>query len=201
MEVVISNVPKNPNEGLTPYEGPHKYAELVLAPLIKQDSINTQLSLGKALQISAKEIVAKLNEKLAASLPDGLQSLQPDDWTADATASRIVSGITSLFAAYQKQNPKLSGEEVLTKFMELARSGVDRGYSDAYAVLQDLNAFSIDGVKSGVEQTKLLIESKFVLWEQQKRQDSGLPVTTSTATPTTVRSENKSASTSLAVTA
>ena len=142
---------------------------------VKEISLSgSQLS--KGLALTAQEILDKLNELLKKKLPNGIQSLKPEEVTPEATADRIVKGITAFFDAYAKQNPNLSSEELLTSFLEKARDGVQRGYDSAYATLTDLGAFDYEGVKEGVEKTKVLIESKLKEWETSKRNDLGIPV-------------------------
>ncbi|MBN8549981.1 MAG: DUF5610 domain-containing protein [Deltaproteobacteria bacterium] len=128
----------------------------------------------KGLSISAQNIVDKLNELLKAKLPDGIQSLKPEEVTPEATAERIVSGVTGFFEVFAKQNPDLDPEELLAKFMSEVRKGVESGYNDAAKTLEDLGAFEFDGVKDGIEKTKSLIEEKLKAFESHKRQDLGL---------------------------
>lgn len=120
----------------------------------------------KGLSVTANEIVAKINDLLKAKLPNGVQSLKPEEVTPDATADRIVTGITSLYEAYAKQHPEMEGEDLLKSFMKEARSGVQQGYDDAFDTLDNLGAFQFDGVKDGVQQTKALIEEKLKAWEK-----------------------------------
>ena len=128
----------------------------------------------KGLSESAKEIVLKINELLKSKLPDGLESLKPEDVTAEATAQRIVSGVTGLFEVYKEQHPELEGEELLSQFMSTIRSGVSAGYNDAFQTLEGLGAFSFDGVKQGIETTKSLIEEGLKAWEAQKKEELGI---------------------------
>ena len=128
----------------------------------------------KGLSISAQAIVDKLNELLKAKLPDGIQSLKPEEVTPEATAERIVNGVTGFFEVFAKQNPDLDPEELIAKFMSEVRKGVEIGYGDAAKTLEDLGAFEFDGVKDGIEKTKSLIEEKLKAFEAQKRQDLGL---------------------------
>jgi hypothetical protein len=130
--------------------------------------------LSKALSVKADKIISKLNELLKSKLPDGIQSLKPEDTTPEATADRIVQGATAFFDVFAKQNPDLSPEELLTKFMDTIRGGIQSGYDDASKTLEDLGAFEFDGVKSGIEKTKELIEKKLQAFETQKRKDLGL---------------------------
>lgn len=135
-----------------------------------QDSVNLSDSkLVNSLGLTAQQIVEKLNELLKKSLPDGIESLKPEQVTPEATADRIVKGVTAFYSAYAKQHPELEGEDLLDSFMQTIRSGIDQGYEDAYGILEGLGAFEFDGVREGVEQTKLLIEEKLKAYEDNIR--------------------------------
>lgn len=128
----------------------------------------------KGLTGTAKSIVDKINELLKAKLPNGVQSLNPEEVTAEATADRIVKGATGLFEVYAKQNPDLEGEELLASFIDKVQSGITKGYDDAYSTLEGLGAFAFEGVREGVEKTKVLIEAKLKEFEASKRKELGL---------------------------
>ena len=145
----------------------------------KDDKVNVHFDdLFKGLSITARKILDKLNEILKADLPEGIQSLKPENHTPEKTADRIVAGATGLFGIFERQNPNLEGEELLTQFMDTIRSGIDKGYEEAFNILEGLGAFEFDGVKAGVEETKVLIEEKLQAFENQKREELGLPVDT-----------------------
>lgn len=150
--------------------------QLVLSAIpTSSDSVNLNFQdLYKSLSITSKQIVDKLNEYLKADLPDGVQSLKPEDVTPEATADRIVSGATAFFDVFAKQNSDLSGEELLNKFLETIKSGISQGYNDASGILEGLGAFDVEGVKSGIEKTKSLIDEKLKAYETQKRIDLGI---------------------------
>lgn len=62
------------------------------------DAVNINLGdSGKALSLTADEIVSRLNELLKDKLPDGLQSTRAEDNTPEATADRIFKSISGLF--------------------------------------------------------------------------------------------------------
>ncbi|MBX7136986.1 MAG: DUF5610 domain-containing protein [Oligoflexia bacterium] len=139
-------------------------------------------SLEKSLVIKGQKIIEKLNQLLKAKLPDGIASLKPEEVTPDATADRIVKGATAFFDAYAKNHPELAGEDLISGFMALIRKGIDAGYEDAYNTLSGLGAFEFDGVEEGIKQTKGLIESKLVEFENLKRKELGVdPDTTQSA--------------------
>ncbi|MCO6430923.1 MAG: DUF5610 domain-containing protein [Deltaproteobacteria bacterium] len=129
----------------------------------------------KAVALSAQEIVSKLNELLAPALPQGIEGLKPEETTPEASADRIVKSVSALFPAFAAQNPELSDEEVLDKFMEEVKKGVQQGYDEAFQILEGLGAFSFEGVQSGVEQTKILIDQKLDSFYRLMRESFGLP--------------------------
>lgn len=137
----------------------------------------------KSLTILGDEIVKKLNDILKTDLPGGIESLQPEDHTPEKTAQRIVDGATAFFGVFARQNPKLEGEELLSKFMETIRGGIKTGYDQAAGILGDLGAFQFDGVQKGIEETMRLVEDKLKAFEAQVRgADAKTPAET-TATP------------------
>jgi hypothetical protein len=129
----------------------------------------------RALSVTAREVVEKLNELLADKLPEGLKGLKQEDTTPEATAERIVSGATSYFEVFKRQNPNLSEEELLNRFLSTIRGGIDRGYSEAVEILEGLGAFEFEGVKNGVEKTRQLVDEKLAAFEAFKREELGLP--------------------------
>ena len=149
--------------------------ETSLSAKSQEDSVSLDFGSGvKSLTVSTQEIVAKLNELLKADLPGGIESLKAEDFTPEATADRIVQMSTGFFEIFRDQNPEMSDEEALDAFMETIKGGIQAGYDDAFNTLQGLGAFEIDGIQSGVEETKLLIESKLESFYKLKREELGL---------------------------
>lgn len=141
----------------------------------KEDSTKFGVhELSTSLTITAEEVIQKLNELLKKSVPEGIQSLKPQDHTPEKTAERIVNSVTGLFSAYEQQHPELEGEELVTGFMDTIRGGIQKGYDQAFKALEEIGAFEFDGVQSGVEQTKLLIEDKLINFEQKLREKLGI---------------------------
>lgn len=132
-------------------------------------------ALASGISLTAEEILAKINELLKADLPEGIESLAPSEVTPEATAERIVNGSTAFFSIYAQQNPDLEGEDLLNSFLDTIRGGIDQGYNEAVSILDGLGAFSIEGVKSGVEETRRLIDVKLAEFEARKREELGLP--------------------------
>lgn len=147
------------------------------------DSVSLNKSgLAQGLSELNQKVIDKLNEILAKDLPEGIASLKPEEYTPEKTAQRIVDGISGLYAAFSKQNPKLTEEESITKFMELARKGVQSGYDSAYATLKDVGAIDINGVEDGIVQTKNLIEQKLKGLEDYLRKGAGLATSADAST-------------------
>jgi len=129
-----------------------------------------------SLSLTGKEIVDKIIEQLRIELPEGVQSLKPEDVTPEATASRIVTGVTAFFDQYAKQNKGLEGDALVESFLTQVQTGVDRGYGEAVKILEAIGAFEVDGVKSGIESTRFLIDEKLSAFATTKKQElSGEP--------------------------
>ncbi|RMG42088.1 MAG: hypothetical protein D6719_07245 [Candidatus Dadabacteria bacterium] len=180
MEVVVG-APETGvfNPALTP-NTPKSKDEIIANQLLKSDrkqedgTVVSFEQIYSSLPITAQKIIDRLNEMLKGELPDGIQSLKPEDVTPEATADRIVTGITSLFDAYAKQNPNMSDQELINSFMDKAYQGVDRGYGEAYKTLDGLGAFEFDGVEEGIDKTLSLVKDKLSAFETQKKQELGL---------------------------
>lgn len=139
------------------------------------DTVNTSFEdLYKSLSVAAKEVIDKLNEILKKDLPNGIQSLSPEQVTPEATADRIVQGATAFFDLYSRQHPNLEGEELLSSFMDTIRGGIKSGYDDAVEILKGVGALDYEGVNDGIEQTKKLIDDKLMAYEAYMREELGL---------------------------
>lgn len=132
----------------------------------------------KSLTLLADKVLKELDEILKAEGLDGVASLKPQDHTPEATAQRIVDGVTALLPVYAQQHPELEGEELLQSFMETIRGGIKQGYNEAAAILGDIGAFDIDGVKQGIEETMRLVEEKLLAFENDYRRQHGLEIET-----------------------
>jgi len=123
--------------------------------------------LSKSVEITAEQILSRINQALG---PDyAVKSAELSKYTPEATAQRIYDGVTALFSAFQRQNASLENDELIDSFMSTIRGGIQKGYSDALGILEAVGAFAVEGVKEGVEQTRILLESKLSNFEQQMK--------------------------------
>lgn len=138
------------------------------------DAVAVSISGGTKSQnpyaLTAREILARINEELKDELPEGVESLDPNDYTPEATADRIVAGVTAFFDVFARQNKELQGDELVDAFIETVKRGVQKGYDEAYKILEGIGAFEVEGVREGIEQTKILVESKLDAFAAEKKQ-------------------------------
>lgn len=154
---------------------PHNSQAAALSTLLAADNVSVEFNdLYKALSVGAQEIVNKINELLKTKLPNGVQSLKPEEVTAEATADRIVTGVTASFEAYRKGRADEDPETVLNDYLKAVKQGVSEGYDDAYETLDALGAFEFEGVEAGIVKTKELIGEKLAQFEAAKRKELGL---------------------------
>jgi len=139
------------------------------------DRVNVSMKeVYKSLTVLSQKVLDRLQEILGDQLPEGLESLRPEDHTPEKTAQNIVDGATALMGVFARQHPELEGEELLSEFMKTIRGGISDGYGQAESILGDIGAFDIDGVKSGIDQTKKLVEEKLKAFEDNYRKQNGL---------------------------
>lgn len=123
------------------------------------DRVNLDLSaVYKSLTVLGDEVIKKLNELLGDKVPGGIQSLKPEEHTSEATADRIVQGVTGLFGIFQAQHKDLEGEALMSAFLDTVRGGIKTGYNSAMGSLSDIGALQFDGVKEGIDKTMTLVE-------------------------------------------
>lgn len=125
----------------------------------------------KALRIFYQEAATAIEGILKKELGDegfSLQNLmdktsgikgQEDYWSSDNTADRIITGATSYFDKFKEQNPKLSNEEAVDKYMNLITPALEKGMGEAVGILKGFGAFD-GGVKDTVELTQQLVFEK-----------------------------------------
>lgn len=136
-----------------------------------------------------KAAIDGINEALAPTLgPDAIQkAAKSQDNSPEATAGRILSFTTGLFAAYAAQRPNDDQAQVAKDFVDLVRGGFEKGFNEAKDILEGLKVF--DGeVKSGVSKTYELVQKGFDdflanLLKPKEAETATTPATTTTAAP------------------
>lgn len=153
------------------YYSPKASADAALIQSIgdKSDGSQPSLAVSSGIGLTAKNIIEQLNELLSQQLPDGIYGLKAEDHTAEATSDRIVASVTALYHQFAKQHGEQDGDVTLAEFMEKVRSGVQKGYDEAFAILDGLGAFAFDGVQSSIEKTKELIDKKLSIFEEDMK--------------------------------
>ncbi len=131
----------------------------------------TEVKLGaknKPLALTLRTIIDELNTVLEPSLgPDAIDAAVKTglDVSPEATADRIVSLATAFFPAFQKSNPDESEEEALTHFMDVIRSGIERGFAEARQILQGLSVLE-GSIASNIDLTYDLVQEKLGAFQQ-----------------------------------
>jgi hypothetical protein len=108
-----------------------------------------------------------INEALKPQLGDNAiqNAAASQDNSAQATADRIVSGATGLFAAFKAQHPDETGDAALKDFMSTIRGGFEQGFGEAASILGGLGV--LDGnISAGINQTHDLVEQGFDAFEK-----------------------------------
>ena len=142
----------------------------------KKSLLQTMFSQGKegdskAMRIFYQEAASAIEGVLKKEFGDedfSLQKLidktsgiegQEDYWSSEKTADRIMVGATSYFETFKKQNPRLSDEEAVEKYMNLITPALEKGMGEAVNILQGFGAFE-GHVKDTVQETQRLVFEK-----------------------------------------
>ncbi|WP_229258155.1 DUF5610 domain-containing protein [Duganella margarita] len=147
-------------------------ASIVQASLsVSISSSNDQMS------VVLKTALTGINEALKKDGfgDDAIQNAASQDNTPEGTAGRIVSLSTGFFEAYKQQHPGEDEGELLNKFMDTIKSGMERGFSEARDVLKGLNALNGD-ISSNIDKTYELVQKgydDFIAAHQPKTDSAG----------------------------
>lgn len=120
-----------------------------------------------AFSVSAETIVARINEAL------GLDPLQVESFqnrTPESTAKGIVDALKGLFSSLEANIKTSDREKFAEKFFKDVRSGIDKGYDEAFSTLEALGAFEISGVKESVQDTRLSLDRQLTQFENEVKE-------------------------------
>jgi hypothetical protein len=131
-------------------------------------------TVGSSLELTAQQILDKINESIKKDFPDYVGSTAPEDNTSEKISSNIVTGATALFGIYAAQNKNLQGEELISSFMSTIRAGVEKGYGQAKDILGEIGALKVSGVEDAISETMRLVEVGFKNFEDQYRKENGI---------------------------
>ena len=137
-------------------------AKKALNAAIIQSSIDVSSASSSPQGLVLKAALEGINDALKASMGDNAIQNAYDsglDVSPEATADRIVSLSTAFFDAYKGQNPNLSEEEALTKFIDVISGGIDTGFGEARDILSSLSVLEGD-IASNIDSTYDLVQEK-----------------------------------------
>jgi hypothetical protein len=152
---------------------------------IVQASLTVSLnSSNEPMSVVLKTALTGINEALKADFGDNaIQNAMSQDNTPEGTAGRIVSLSTGFFETYKQQHPGEDEGELLNKFMDTIKKGMDQGFKEARDVLQGMNVLNGD-IASNIDKTYELVQkgyADFVAAHQPQSATAASNDTTSTA--------------------
>ena len=128
------------------------------AKIIKAQQ-NVKITAGdKNMELVFRAAIERLNEILAPSLGvEAIDNAEPDDYTPEKVADRIVSFATAFFGSFRKQHEDLSDKEALDAYMKIIGDAVDQGFNEAKNILKGLKVLEGD-VSNTIEETYKLVQ-------------------------------------------
>jgi hypothetical protein len=141
---------------------PAAQAKAQLNASIVQASLTVSLnSSNEPLSVVLKTALTGINEALKGDFGDNaIQNAVSQDNTPEGTASRIVSLSTAFYDAFKQQHPGEEEGDVLNKFIDTLKKGVDQGFKEAKDVLDGLKVLNGD-VASNIDKTYDLVQKGF----------------------------------------
>ncbi len=167
-------------------------AKAELNASIVQASLSVSISSSNdQMSVVLKTALTGINEALKKDGfgDDAIQNAMSQDNTPEGTAGRIVSLSTGFFEAYKQQHPGEDEGELLNKFMDTIKSGMERGFKEARDVLDGLKALNGD-IASNIDKTYALVQkgyADFIAAHQPKSDtpaDGGVSATATAADKT-----------------
>jgi hypothetical protein len=141
---------------------PAARAKAELNASIVQASLSVSInSSNEPMSVVLKTALTGINEALKNDFGDNaIQNAASQDNTPEGTAGRIVSLSTAFFEAYKQQHPGEDEGELLTKFMDTIKGGVEQGFKEAREVLEGLNVLNGE-LASNIDKTYELVQKGF----------------------------------------
>lgn len=131
---------------------------------IIEQTIASDVTIGagsEPLVLTYKAAIEKLNEILAPELgverPLDSALEQGLDVSPEATAERIVSMTTAMYARYQEANPQLEGAELIDRFVDVIAGGIEQGFAEARDILDGLGVLGGD-IAANIDTTFELVQ-------------------------------------------
>jgi hypothetical protein len=143
---------------------------------IVQASLTVSLnSSNEPLSVVLKTALTGINEALKGDYGDNaIQNAVSQDNTPEGTASRIVSLSTAFYDAFKQQHAGEDEQDVLNKFIDTLKKGVDQGFKEAREVLDGLKVLNGD-IASNIDKTYDLVQqgyADFISAHQPKQQEA-----------------------------
>ncbi len=114
------------------------------------EKISAYTSMTRETSLSADFRMAQAND-IANAQMNATEGFGPE-----ATAGRIVDFAMSFFPMFASQNSDMSYEDQVTAYEKMVTDAIDKGFSEAMAILGDLP----DEVSSGINETRDLISAQ-----------------------------------------
>ncbi|RVT45871.1 hypothetical protein EMM73_11700 [Rheinheimera sediminis] len=121
-----------------------------------------------SMKLLYKTALEGINSELEAEFgPNAAEKIKASgvDTSPQATADRIVGFATAFYQKFSAQNPDMSEEERLDKFIALVSGGVDKGFEDARGILDGLGVLN-GKVADDIDSTYSLIQEGFTKFRE-----------------------------------
>ena len=144
--------------------GSQAQSNLGIAEASVQVSIRAR---NEPMQLLYTSVLDKLNALLKPqSAENAIQDAVSRDNSPESTASRMVGLSAGLLEAYKARHAEENEAEMVSRFVEIIRSGIEQGFKEARDILQGLDVLRGD-VASNVDQAYALVQQKLDVFQSR----------------------------------
>ena len=119
------------------------------------------------MQLLYTSVLDKLNALLKPqSGENALQNAVSRDNSPESTASRVVGLSAGFLEAFKAQHAGENEAEVVNRFVEVIRSGIEQGFTEARDILRGLDVLRGD-IASNIDQTDALVQLKLDVFQSR----------------------------------
>ena len=149
---------------LSVYQQTKKMQDLAVLTASRSNSIANN-----PMELLFKTAIEEINKQLEPILgKNAAQSAYESnlDVSPEATADRIIQGSTAFYQAFKEQNSELGEEESLNEFLNVIKTGIEKGFAEAKEILDSLSVLEGD-IENDIDLTFDFVQQGLIAFKEQ----------------------------------
>ena len=149
---------------LSVYQQTKKMQDLAVLTASSNNSIANN-----PMELLFKTAIEEINKQLEPTLGKNAAQSAYDlnlDVSPEATADRIIQGSTAFYQAFKEQNSELGEEESLNEFLNVIKTGIEKGFAEAKDILDSLSVLEGD-IETDIDLTFDFVQQGLLAFKEQ----------------------------------